>query len=87
MQTMISSLVILFQRKGHKKINEQVKKYPYNWIIQHPQVVKYPIYNDCLRVSIDGHSEPYLVPKFLLQVSVRKLHNSLVRPPEEGGLK
>ena len=32
--------------KGHTKINEQVNKYLYNWILQHPQVLQYPISND-----------------------------------------
>ena len=73
-------------RKGHKKINEQVKKYLYNWILQHPQVVQSPIANDCLKVPIDGPSELQLVPKLLLQVSVQELHNIMVIPPEEGGL-
>ena len=65
-------------RKGHTKINEQVKKYLYNYIIQHPQFVQYSISNDCLKLSIDGHYEPQLVTKFLLQVSVRELHNIMV---------
>ena len=46
------------KNKGHTKINEQGNKYIYNWILQHPQVVKSKIANDCLKVSIDGHSEP-----------------------------
>ena len=52
------------KRKGYTKINEQVKKYLYNWIIQHPQVVKSPIANNFLKESIDGHSEPQLVSNF-----------------------
>ena len=31
--------------------------------------------------------EPQLVTKLLFQVLVRELHNSMVSPPEEGGLK
>ena len=27
------------------------------------------------------------MPKLLLQVSIREVHNSMVSPPEEGGLK
>ena len=53
-------------RKGHTKINEQFKKYLYNWILQYPQVVQSPIANDCLKVTIDGPSEPNLVPKLLM---------------------
>ena len=49
--------------------------------------MQYPIANDCLRVSIDGHSEPQLVPKLLLKVFVWELHNSMAITPEEGGLK
>ena len=37
--------------------------------------------------SIDGPSEPHLVPKLLLQVSVWELHNSIVSPLEEGGFR
>ena len=32
--------------KGHTKTNEWVKKYLYNWIMEHPQVVQYQIVND-----------------------------------------
>ena len=35
----------------------------------------------------DYQTEPQLVPKFLLQVSVRELHNSLVSDPNYVGLK
>ena len=36
---------------------------------------------------LDDKIEPQLVPKLLLQVSVRELHNSLVSDPNDGGLK
>ena len=49
--------------------------------------MKSTIENNCLKVSIDGYSEPQLVPKLLLQVSVRELHNVMVSHLEEGGLK
>ena len=59
------------KRKGHSKINEQIKRNLYAWITRHPQVFQSPIYNDCLRVMFDDWTEPQLVPKLLLQVSVR----------------
>ena len=46
------------KRKGNSKINEQIKKSLYNWIMHHPQVTQSPIVNDCLKVKIDGHTEP-----------------------------
>ena len=36
---------------------------------------------------LDDQTEPQLVPKLLLHVSVRELHNSLVSDPNDGGLK
>ena len=55
--------------------------------MHNPQVAKSPIFNDCMKVKIDGHTEPKLVPKFLFQVSIRELHNNLVSDADNGGLK
>ena len=59
----------------------------YTWITRHTQVVQSPISNDCLKVLLDDQTEPQLVPKLLLQVPVRELHNSLVSDPNDGGMK
>ena len=67
--------------KGHLKINDKIKHNLYAWITRHPQVVQSPISNDCLKVMFDDHTEPQLVPKLLLQVSVRELNNILVSDP------
>ena len=75
------------KRKGHSKINDQIKRNLYKWITRHPQVVQSPISDDCLKVMLDDQTEPQLVPKLLLQVSVRELHNSLVSDTNYGGLK
>ena len=55
--------------------------------MHHLQVLHSPIFNDCLKVNIDVHTEPKLVPKVLLQFSVLELHNILVSDPVDGGLK
>ena len=75
------------KRKGYSKINEQIKRNLYAWITRHPQVFQSPISNNCLRVMFDDQTEPQLVPKHLLQVSVRELHHSLVSDPNDGGIK
>ena len=49
--------------------------------------MQYPIANDWLKVYIDDPSEPQLVPKLLLQVSVREIYNIMVITSEEGRLK
>ena len=59
------------KRQEHSKINQKAKTALYNWILQHTQVVQSLIENDCLKLSIDGKVEPELVPKLLLQISVR----------------
>ena len=46
-----------------------------------------PIFNDCLKVNIDGHTEQQLFPELLLQFSFRELYNSLFSDPVDGGLK
>ena len=55
--------------------------------MHNPQVVQLSIFNDSLKVKIDGHTEPQPVPKLLLHVSIRELHNNLVSDTEDGGLK
>ena len=73
--------------KGHSKTNDNIKRNKYAWITCHPQVVQSPISNDCLKVIFDYQTETQLFPNFLLQVSVRELHNSLVSDPNDDGLK
>ena len=55
--------------------------------MHHTQVVQPPIVNECLKVNIDGHTRPQIVPKMLLQVSVQELRSILVIEPEEGKFK
>ena len=49
--------------------------------------MQYPIAKGCLKLSIDGQAEPQLVPKLLLKVSDRELHNIMVSPSEEREVK
>ena len=55
--------------------------------MHHPQVVQSPIVNDYLKVKIGGHIGPQLVPRLLLHLSVRELHNNLVSATIYGGIK
>ena len=68
-------------------MNNQIDKSLFNWIMHHPQVVQSTIFNYSLKVNIDGHTGLQFFPKFSLQVSVRKLHNTLVSDLVYGGLK
>ena len=75
------------KRNGHSKINDQIKRNVYTWITHHNQVSQSPISNDFLKLIYDDQTKPQLVPKLLLQVSVRELYNILVCDPNDGGLK
>ena len=55
--------------------------------MRHTQVVLSPIVNDFQEVKIDGHTETQLVPKLLLNVSVRELHKNLVSNTKDSRLK
>ena len=59
----------------------------YACITLYLQVVQSLISNDFLKVMFDDQIEPQPFPKFLLQVSVREMHNCLVSDPNDGGLK
>ena len=48
--------------------------------------MQYTIANDYLYISIDVNSKT-INSKVVIAIFVRKLHNILVCPPEEGGLK
>ena len=69
------------KQRIHTKINQQVKKYFYNWILQHTQVLVSPIAKDSLKLYIDGQVEPDLVTKLLFQVLLREINNIMVSPP------
>ena len=74
------------KRKVISEISDQINKSLYNYIRHHPQVVKSQIVDDFLKLNIDGHTEPQLFPKLLLQVSVLELHNKFVSDTEDSGI-
>ena len=41
-------------RRYFSNIEDCVKSAIHKWIISHPQVIQYPIYNDIIRLNIDG---------------------------------
>ena len=55
--------------------------------MNHQQVVQSQITNDCMKVKNYGYTEPQLVPKLLLQVSVIELYNNIASTTKYGGLK
>ena len=74
-------------QERNSKINDQIKKSLYNWIMHHSQVVQSPIVNYCLKVKNDDSTEPQMVPQLFLQVPVIKIHNNIVSDTDNGEIK
>ena len=49
--------------------------------------MKSPVVNDCLKLKIDGHTEPQLVPKLIFHVSIREHYKNLVSDTDNDGIK
>ena len=77
----------MIEQLGDDVLSMHIKHNLYAWKTRHPQVFQSPIYNYCLKFMFDDYTETQLVPKLLLQVSVRELNNSLVSDPNDGVLK
>ena len=74
--TLFSQVV---KSKGWKKVDKDLKEKVISFIENHPNVVKSPIMNDYVSVKDkDDPSVVHKVPKLLLQVSIRELHNDLI---------
>ena len=72
--------------RGHRKLTPAAKEAIVSWVRQHENVVTSPIYSETLQVKRPGSSEKHRVPKLLLEIPVRELHNLLVAPTYQGGL-
>ena len=55
------------KRKGHPKINDNIKRSLNACIPHHTQVVQSPTSNDCFKVMFDDKTEPQLVPIFFFR--------------------
>ena len=65
--------------KGWTKVNKDLEDKVYSFIENHPNVIHSPIMNDCVSVKdIGDPTTVHKVPKLLLQVSIRELHNDLI---------
>ncbi|MCP4913590.1 MAG: hypothetical protein GY909_10760, partial [Oligoflexia bacterium] len=65
--------------KGWTKVNKELEENVISFIVNHPNVVQSPIMNDF--VLVKDKEDPTIVnkvPKLLLQLSIRELHNDLI---------
>jgi hypothetical protein len=69
--------------KGHRRVTDEVKQKVIGWIKSNEHVVESPIFGDTIFKKYPN-GEKQRVPKLLLEVPVRELHNDLVG---DGGLE
>ena len=75
-------------RKEYSKVTPQIRAALRKWILEHPDVVESPIVNDTLKVrNPDTGKKDKIVAKQLRMISVRDLHNDLLKPVNEGGFE
>jgi hypothetical protein len=73
-------------RKGFTKITLEIREKLNQWILGHPRVIQSPITNDTLLIRNRETGVITRVPKLLIEISIRELHNDLIELPESGGL-
>ena len=73
---------ILLRKHYEDTFSEKLVNELHYWIENHPHVIHLPNVSDSLLIKINGT----LVKKkkYLLQISVRELHNDTIRPIYEG---
>ena len=57
-----------------------------SWIINNPHVIVLTIIKDCSNTNVAVKDEKKSVPKLLLKIYVRDLHNNMVWPVSQGRL-
>jgi hypothetical protein len=73
-----------------QRVNEshagEIREKLNEWILAHPHVIPSPITNDTLLIGDRNTGVTTRVPKLLIEISIRELHNDLLESPESGGL-
>jgi hypothetical protein len=73
------------RRKGHSKVSKELRAELHEWVLAHPRIVASPISNDTLLVKNKETGKKERVGKLLREISIRELHNDLIRKGTEGG--
>ena len=59
----------------------------FEWIVNHPHVISSPIHSDTVLVKVqrpNGDIVKERVGKLLLEISIRELHQDMMKPPPTG---
>ena len=72
-------------RKYKTDFTDDFVKELHEWVKGHRDVIACPNGKDTLKIKMEGQKDPVLMEKLLIQISIRELHNDLVKPMSEGG--
>ena len=68
------------RRKGWRKVDAKLKETTYDFIYRHPNIIASPIAGDTVTVPDPADSNRKIkVQKMLRQISIRELHNDLIK--------
>ena len=69
-----------------KKVSKALRQKLVEWIMKNSNVCESPIARDTLLITDEESGVKLIVPKLLLEFSMRQLHNELIVSPYYGGL-
>ena len=78
---------IICHRTKYNTQQNSMSKALFEWMINHPHVVSSPIFKDTVIVKVptsNGQVQKERVGKLLLEISIRELHQDLLKPPPIG---
>ena len=56
------------------------------WIFEHRHIIVSPLKRDILILKDPATKKKVLAPKLLLEITIRELHNDLIKTNSQGGL-
>ena len=78
---------IITHRKGYNTKQSSLNASLFEWVLNHPHVIASPIYKDTVIVNVpngNGEFTKERVGKLLLEISVRELHDDMMKDPPIG---
>ena len=65
------------------KLQNKIEKL-HSWICNHPHVVNLTLTNNHINIRYNKTCEVIKTQKLHIKLSIRELHNDLIKPPQEG---
>ena len=76
--------IILHDHVKYKTIQHEIREKIVDWILKHPHVKNSPISRDTILVLNPETNRKGIISKYLIEISIRELHDDLIKPPPTG---